>query len=356
MNKLNLEERKRIIQNRDFENGLLMNRAERTKSLDNKVVNDIINYMDLSKIGNYYDITDFCVMYAEFIGGGINEKQMLITSGADDAIKLLYQLYTEKDTYVMYPEHTYHMYESYTNLFNCKAILIDYDKDYKMNKSTIYSNIDKIKILFLPNPNHIEDNISVKEISELCKLLNKNNSIMVVDETYHGFGCHTAIELLKEHTNLFIIRSFSKTFGLPGVRIGCLISNENLKIQNYRSAYEMSYPVYMIGKYFLNNQYLLKEHHDGCIEGRNYLKKYLDDKNIKYSCNSCYIFNIILDNEKTTRKIYNELWNNKVYTRIYKNIIGLTISPIEYMKKFIDVFNELFEKYENLDNCIKTKP
>jgi histidinol-phosphate aminotransferase len=343
MDKLNLINRDRIIQDVDSENGVLMNRAERTKPISDKVINEIYKHMDLSKIGNYFDITDFSVKYAEFIG--VDEKQMLITTGADDAIKLLYQFYTTPNSYVMYPEHTYHMYNSYTTLFNCNPILIDYDENYKINKNTIYSNLDKIKILFLPNPNHIEDNFSVDEISNLCTLLNETNSIMVVDETYNGFGCVTAIKLLETHKNLFIIRSFSKTFGLPGVRIGCLITNKDLKIQNYRSAYELSYPTYIIGKYFLDNLYLLKEHADGCIEGRDYLEKYLDTKNIKYVCDACYIFNIILENTEITNKIYCELWDNKIYTRIYKNIIGLTLSPIEYMQKFIDVFDMVYDKH-----------
>ena len=69
------------------------------------------------------------------------------------------------------------------------------------------------------------------------------------------------INLINDFNNIFIIRSFSKTFGLPSIRVGCLIGNEkNMNtISNYRPAYEISYPSLKISEYFLDNRFAIVE-------------------------------------------------------------------------------------------------
>ena len=59
---------------------------------------------------------------------------------------------------------------------------------------------------------------------------------------------------------------------------------------------------------------------------------------IKYNGNTGYIFNIILDNIEQTKLVHSKLWKEKIYTRIYKNTISITICPIEYIKKFLHQF------------------
>ena len=52
-----------------------------------------------------------------------------------------------------------------------------------------------------------------------------NNFILFIDEAYFGFGAPTCISMVEKYKNVYVARSFSKWFGLPSIRLGCIISN-----------------------------------------------------------------------------------------------------------------------------------
>lgn len=339
MDNLNFQDRFRICENRDINNGICLNRAERAERWSDEIMLDIKKELDFTKLGSYYDIDDFHIKYSEYLN--VDKQHVLITNGADEAIKNIYFIYAKENDNIMFPTPTYGMYNVYTQMFKCNSIQIDYDNNLKINKEKIYNNLNSTKIFFLPNPNHNEDNFELDEIARICNILQKNNGIMVVDETYYGFGSMSVVELLSKHSNIFIIRSFSKTFGLPGIRIGCLISNYKYQITNLRGGYEISYISYRIGLYFLNNINIINNYIDECIEGRNYLIEELNKNKIKFNGKSGYIFNIIFENDIISKEIYDKLWEDKIYVRIYKNIIGVTISPKKYLEKFCNKLKKI---------------
>ena len=336
MDKYNFINRFRIEETRDFDNGLFLNRAERTKSWSQDIISDLKKTLDFNKMGFYYDLNSLHIKYSNYIN--IKKEQLLMTNGADEAIRFIYNTFANKNDNIMFPKPTYGMYNVYTNMYKCNIIHLTYDQNSKIDKKNLYMNLNKVKIFFLPNPNHTEDNFTENEISKICKILDKNKGIMVIDETYHGFGSPTMINLLDIYKNLYIVRSFSKTCGLPSIRLGCLLSNKYINICNLRGGYEVSYFTFKIAEYFLDNIHIINNYIDECIKGRNYLIEYLESNKIKYNGNTGYIFNIILDNIEQTKLVHSKLWKEKIYTRIYKNTISITICPIEYIKKFLHQF------------------
>tara|TARA_A100001011_G_scaffold398501_1_gene503146 strand:- start:26 stop:1045 length:1020 start_codon:yes stop_codon:yes gene_type:complete len=336
MNKYNFDNRIRIEETRDFENGIFLNRAERTEPWSEEIIYNLKKNLDFNKIGYYYDLNDFHIKYSNYIN--IQKEQLLMTNGADEAIRFIFNTFANKNDNIMFPEPTYGMYNVYTNMYKCNAIILTYNENFKIDKKKLYQNLNKVKIFFLPNPNHTEDNFMENEISNICEILTKNEGIIVVDETYYGFGSPTMINLLDKYNNLYIIRSFSKTCGLPSIRLGCLLSNKNINISNLRGGYEVSYFTFKIAEYFLDNIYIINNYIDECIKGRKYLINYLEDNNIKYNGNTGYIFNIVLNNIEQTKVVHSKLWKEKIYTRIYKNTISITICPIKYIEKFLYEF------------------
>ena len=61
-------------------------------------------------------------------------------------------------------------------------------------------------------------------IANRCRIF---DSVLVIDEAYHLFGADSAIGLLQEYDNIVILRSFSKAYGLAGIRLGYMVSQEN---------------------------------------------------------------------------------------------------------------------------------
>lgn len=235
-------------------------------------------------------------------------------------------------------------------MYQLESIILDYNDDFKINKEKLYENLLKVKVFFLPNPSHIEDLFTQDEVINICKILKENNSYLVVDETYYGFGAKSMIKLINSIDNIFIIRSFSKTFGLPSIRVGCLISNDKTmnNISNYRPAYEISYPSLKIAEYFLDNIEIVNNYIKECIEGREYLISELKKNNITYNGENNYLLNIKVENKEICNKICGSLEENFIYVRNCNTYISITIGPIMYMKRFLDNFIDLYKKFSFL--------
>ena len=330
-----------IEDKRDKEKNLYLNRAERVEKI--KIKENIFNFDEL---GFYYDISPLYKKISKYLN--IDTTNILITNGAEEAIRYVFNILLTKNDTIMFPIPTYGMYHVFCNIYNINKILLDYDNNFKINKSKLYENLNKIKVFFLPNPSHIEDIFLEEEIIKIANILKINNGYIIIDETYYGFGAKTMINLIKKIKNIFIIRSFSKTFGLPSIRVGCLIGNEynmNL-ISNYKPAYEISYPSLKIAEYFLDNIDIIDKYNFECIQGKQYLIQILEKYNIFYNGINNYLINIKINNEKNINKICEYLEKEHIYIKNNKNYISITIGPIKYMKIFINCFLEIYKKLD----------
>jgi histidinol-phosphate aminotransferase len=84
---------------------------------------------------------------------------------------------------------------------------------------------DSAKLIFLVNPNNPTSNVILAR-AELLRLL-ELKAIVVVDEAYVELGGWSAVDLIDKYSNLIVLRSFSKSFSLPGLRIGVMLANPN---------------------------------------------------------------------------------------------------------------------------------
>jgi histidinol-phosphate aminotransferase len=92
----------------------------------------------------------------------------------------------------------------------------------------------EVKLIFIANPNNPTANSVSREI--ILNILNEVNCIVVVDECYYEFCQETVIDLVDQYPNLVVLRSFSKSFGLAGLRVGYGIANETIVDYLYRVA------------------------------------------------------------------------------------------------------------------------
>ncbi len=133
-------------------------------------------------------------------------------------------------------EPTYAMIDVYCGIFGIKKIQIKYDKNLNLDYAKILKKINKkIKLIILANPNSPTGTIISK--NNLIKILNKSKKLKIpvlIDEAYYGFCKTTSLPLLKRFKNLIIARTFSKAYGIAGLRAGYLISNLNFAKNFYK--------------------------------------------------------------------------------------------------------------------------
>ncbi len=198
--------------------------------------NDINSYPNLKQLYNIISKIE-----------KIDKKNILLTAGADTAIKLIFETLIKKKDKIVITDPSFAMYKVYAELFETTFFKIKYVKEsnsFKLNIDKLFQVINqkKIKALFLPNPDsptgHAFSYLELKKIIHFCKL---KSVYLIIDEAYFPFYKCTSINFIKKYENLIIVRTGSKSFGLAGLRVGFIASNSKIisLISKYRPIYEI---------------------------------------------------------------------------------------------------------------------
>ena len=153
-----------------------------------------------------------------------DQNKVICGSGSDEIIQMLCQLFLNKEDEVIVPQFSFLMYRIYAKIVGAKVV---YSKENNFTISTkeILKKVSKkTKIVFLANPNYPTGTyISKQELFDLRKKLRKN-ILLVIDDAYFEYMLHkdykSGLELFKNKKNVFVLRTFSKIYGLAALRIG----------------------------------------------------------------------------------------------------------------------------------------
>lgn len=332
--------RRKINEKRDLINGLRLDRHEKVDNWDKKIFLDIINNQKNYIFGTHPNLSNLYKFISRLTK--IPEKNILVTSGVEGGIKCLFETFTKKNDLIVFPNPTFMMYEVYSSAFHTKPLRINFDTKFKLNLEKIEFFLKKKpKIFFLPNPNSpIEGDLTKKEIISLIKKARKVGCLFVIDEAYHGFGSDTFVEYIKSFDNLIILRSFSKSFGLPSIRLGYMVSNKTIieKISQKRPAYETNVFSSIVSEYFIKNIKIVKKYNSDIIKSRKWLTKKLNDLNI-FNVASKSI-QVLIKFDKNVNKIVSLLEKRKIYVKgplknPYENCIVITIGSKKKMNFFV---------------------
>lgn len=157
---------------------------------------------------------------------GIQPEYLFFGVGSDEVIDLLIRIFCEpgKDN-VIIPEPTYGMYKVACDVNAVETFNIMLNDDFGIDRGEINKKFNShTKIIFLCSPNNPTGNLlKKKDILELCK---EYNSMIVVDEAYIDFSYDGSVAGEVENLeNLIVLRTFSKAWGLAGIRLGYCIAN-----------------------------------------------------------------------------------------------------------------------------------
>ncbi len=209
----------------------------------------------------------------------IRRESLFFGVGSDEIIDLLIRIFCEpgRDS-VIIPEPTYGMYKVASDINNVETISVLLTDQFQID----FNEIEKVynsnsKIIFLCSPNNPTANLlNKKDVARLCE---KYNSIIVVDEAYIDFSLKgTLIDELKKYNNLVILRTFSKAWGLAGIRLGyCIADFDLIKILfKVKAPYNISTLTrYVLSKAFLNSK-TKDEYIQSIITERDRLKHQLE--------------------------------------------------------------------------------
>ena len=153
-----------------------------------------------------------------------NEDRIICGAGSDEVIQMLCQLFLNPKDEVILPQYSFLMYRIYAKIVGAKVIFAK-ENNFKVSIPEIIKNVSKkTKIVFLANPNNPTGTyLTSSELLELRKKLRKN-ILLVVDDAYAEYmknnDYKSGLKLFKNKQNVFILRTFSKIYGLSSLRVG----------------------------------------------------------------------------------------------------------------------------------------
>jgi histidinol-phosphate aminotransferase len=164
----------------------------------------------------------------------VNPKQIFLGNGSDEAIDLLIRAFCEPNQdSVLITEPTYGMYSvcAEVNAVNVQRVLLtpDFDIDLDAFPRTFDATT---KIIFLCSPNNPTGNLLSRD--KILEVLKRFYGLVVIDEAYIDFAkSKSFLEDLAKYPNLVVLQTFSKAWGLAGLRLGmCFASEEIINILN----------------------------------------------------------------------------------------------------------------------------
>jgi histidinol-phosphate aminotransferase len=256
---------------------------ENTRGCSPRVLEAVREAASRSLLGTYPDAE--CAHREMAEGFGVSPAQMVLTNGTDEAIALLVGAYVEPGGEVVLPEPTYAMYRFYAEAAGARVKAVPAPAPYAaVPADALVAAIGpSTQAVFVANPNNPTGTAFSSE--ELRRIIQANPSACVlVDEAYFEFHGETMLPELEAHPNLFVCRTFSKAYGLAGLRLGALFSRaENLEpVRRCRSPYSVNALALVAGVAALRDREYVQGYAAEVRASRDRIESALRDQGIRY--------------------------------------------------------------------------
>jgi histidinol-phosphate aminotransferase len=164
-------------------------------------------------------------LVANFLG--IAPEQVLLTNGMDEALSLLFTSYLGPGDELLFADPTFVMYPALGEALAAQVVRLQPGEDLALPVADFLARISpRTRVIAIANPNNPTGLVTSR--ADLLKIVDSApDAAVVIDEAYFEFcsaalNCRTLIPDLARHPNLFVARTFSKAYGLAGLRLGVL--------------------------------------------------------------------------------------------------------------------------------------
>ncbi len=176
-------------------------------------------------------LSDYIKMPKEMIGVG---------NGSDQIIDLILGNFATKETKILTSEPTFGFFEERCKLYSIPTVKIPFDKNMNLDVEKFLAYSKKADILYLDSPNNPTGFQFQRK--QLEKLIKSFDGLVIIDEAYVEFADYSIIDLTKKQSNLVVLRTLSKSFGLAGLRIGYFVSSKKT-VDAFTRVIQYPYPL-----------------------------------------------------------------------------------------------------------------
>jgi histidinol-phosphate aminotransferase len=205
----------------------------------------------------------------------LSPSQIAIGNGSDELIDLIIKIFCEpKKDAILMMNPSFAMYGFYATINENKVLKLDLDENFEIVKNNFLkvSEDPSLKIFFLCSPNNPTGN----SIDDIEFYLQNFNGIVVVDEAYIEFSRKkSSLELLDQYSNLIVLQTFSKAWGIAGARVGMAYASEEIisLINTVKAPYNVNVLSQELILKTLDDENRLQDNVNNILEERTWLEE-----------------------------------------------------------------------------------
>jgi len=307
---------------------------------------EVLRRLTDADLAAYPEYSRFQKQLASYLD--IKEDELLITNATDEAIMVVMQTYIEKGFEIILPVPTFAMFKFYAQISDAKITEVLYKRDLKFPTKNVLDKItNKTKLVILCNPNNPTGTlIERKDIIKIVEKAASKEALVLIDEAYYEFSKQTMIKDINKYNNLIVLRTFSKSIGLGGLRLGCAVANKEIikDLAKVRSPYSINTAVIKAAEAALSDKAYVDWYVKQIEKGKKLIYEEFKKKKIKIFPTTA---NFLLAKFKDPLDVQNKLREKGILVRdrssypLLKGCVRITIGTKNQMKQLVEAINEL---------------
>lgn len=340
----------------DRRNFIRLDRNEDPVGYDEDFFKGWLNSLTVHDVAAYADSTSLTHKLARWID--VSPDNLYISAGSDAVIKNIFEVYVDLNDHILLQDPSWRMYDVYAGIYGAHIHYIHYNQDLKFNFEEIIQKVKShnIRLVVLANPNQPTGTLIAQEnLIKLLDITSETNTLVVIDEAYHLFTPHTLADAIKNYKNLIIVRTFSKAFGLAGLRIGYAIADA-ARIQELmllRPVTDANSLALKFSEYLLDNMSFVMRKINDFVAGRDFLYHQFCKAGLMCYPSHTNFLLLRCPSIENAQKIILETKQKKYLLKgpftIFplENCIRISIGPLALMKKFWEDCQETIVHYSS---------
>ena len=320
---------------------------EATFPLSPVVKKRLLEFLETNKLNFYPDVTAMELRQKLSRYVGLDASYIQVFNGSDAAINTICDTYISAGNHVLVREPIYTQPYTFIRVKGANMITFTGESPFSksLDKYHKYLSSHFIKLVYIVNPNNPTGVLyEISEIGELLQAYPK--TLFVIDEAYSEYARKTVIGLVEHNHNLIVAKTFSKAFGLAGLRVGYLISQPSIigNLNKVRNGKDINVIGQVAASAALDDLPYVEKQINYLIETREWLVKNLLHYGIE--CRGTPA-NFILIRVPNVPEVIRRLAEQKVLVRDRSHLpqldgyIRVTIGMPEEMRRFFEVLTAL---------------
>lgn len=279
---------------------------------------------------------------------GVGSDQVFVGVGSDDVLAMAFMTFFNSQKPVLFPDITYSFYDVWAELFRIPYERPALDDEFRIQKEDYYRENGGV---IFPNPNAPTG--VCENLDFIVDILEHNQDVIVIiDEAYIDFGGASSLELLDKYENLLVVRTFSKSRSMAGLRIGYAIGNPELikamnDVKYSYNSYTMNRPSLLLGVESLKDQAYFEECIEKIISTRTWFGEKMKELGFHFPESKANF--IFASHERVSAKeIFEAAKKKGIYVRYFNqpridNYLRITIGTDEEMKALVDFLQDYLQ-------------